>query len=234
VEELMTFETLGKWRLFAPGFICAAATTPGMFFLSIQETGRGQLLQYFLPVITGLIGLLYSGLHLRNCLWKRENAEWVGKQIRQEFLEMIPSDLSVTDAEEKRLSEREIHKELGGVFWEAIDGYPELAAQKQFFYKNGFLYTSAIDATLILPWFAIAYYVVFFCGYGRIHTFFATICLFVAWLACSVIVPICRRRHLALSSEQLDLIRRRRREFVENRFREIIIEWRSAAPSARS
>jgi hypothetical protein len=227
----MTHETLGKWRLWAPGFICTAAATPAVFFSPIQEANRGSVLQYLLPLVAGVVGVLYSALHLRDWLWKSENEAWVGQQIRQEFLKMIPSDLNVTPEERKRLEDKEIHKTLGGVFWESIDGYPELAAQKEFFYQNGFLYTSAIDAALILPFFAVVYYVAFFIGYGRIHSFFASVCLLVAWVACYFVIPKCRRRHLALSSEQLDLIRRRRRDFVEQRFREIITEWRTTTPT---
>ena len=221
----MTLETLGKLRFFGPAAICSAAATPGIYF-SLPDTMRESFLHWLLPVVAGLIGLLYSAFHLRDWLWKEEKRQWVGKQIRQEFLKMIPPDLSVTPEERTRLENEEIHKELGGVFWEAIDGYPELVAQKQFFYKNGFLYTGAIDIALILPFFAALYYAAFVFGLGWIHPFFATICLLVAWLACSFGVPRYRRRHLQFSSEQLDLIRRRRRDFVEQRFREIVTEWR--------
>jgi hypothetical protein len=211
-------------RASTPG-ICAATATPGIYF-SLPETMRQSFLTLVLPVVAGLIGLLYSVFHLRDWLWKEEKRQWVGKQIRQEFLKMIPPDLNVTPEERRRLENEEIQKELGGVFWEAIDGYPELVAQKQFFYKNGFLYTCAIDAALILPFFAVLYYGAFLFGLGSIHPFFATVCLLVAWLACSFGVPKYRRRHLRLSSDQLDLIRRCRRDFVEQRFREIVTEWR--------
>jgi hypothetical protein len=224
----MTLETLEKYRLFAPSFICTSASIPGIFFLPMSAAGRSYVLQYVLPVIAALAGALYAALNLRAWLWEPEKRLWVGQQIRQEFLKMIPADLNITAKERNRLDREEIHKTLGGVFWEAIDGYPELAAQKQFFYKNGLLYTSAIDAALMLPFAAVAYYAAFFLGFGKIHTFFATGCLLVAWLACIVALPQFRRRHLALSSEQLDLIRRRRRDFVEQRFRELIIQWRAS------
>src|SRR6476620_11034473 len=171
----MTLETLGKLRLFGPGAICLAAATPLVYF-SLPDAMRGSVLQWLLPVFTGVLGLLYSTLPLRDWLWTEEKRNWVGEQIRQEFLKMIPADLNVTANERTRLEQEEIHKELGGVFWEAIDGYPELVAQKQFFYKNGFLYTSAIDVALILPLFALAYYAAFVFGLGMIHSFFATAC----------------------------------------------------------
>src|SRR6266487_5506087 len=140
----MTLETLGKWRFFGPYIIWSAASTPLIYF-SLPDTMRESFLHWLLPVGAGLVGLLYSAFHVRDFLWKEEKKQWVGKQIRQEFLKMIPRDLNVTPEERARLENEEIHKELGGVFWEAIDGYPELVAQKQFFYKNGFLYTCAID-----------------------------------------------------------------------------------------
>jgi hypothetical protein len=112
--------------------------------------------------------------------------------------------------------------------WEIASGCARYHAAwiLNFFYKNGFLYTGAIDIALILPFFAALYYAAFVFGLGWIHPFFATACLLVAWLACAFGVPKYRRRHLRLSSEQLDLIRRRRRDFVEERFREIVTEWR--------
>ena len=36
-----------------------------------------------------------------------------------------------------------------------------------------------------------------------------------------------RKRHLELSSEQLDLLRMNQRQFVSARFRTLIIEWRN-------
>jgi hypothetical protein len=221
----MTLETLHKLRLFGPGTICLAASTPLVYF-SLPENMRGSVLQWILPVITGAVGLLYSAFHLRDWLWEAEKRQWVGEQIRQEFLKMIPDDLRVTPEERTRLAREEIYKELTGVFWEAIDSYPELIAQKQFFYQNGFMYSCAIDIALILPFFALAYYAAFFFGFGKIHAFFATGCLLIAFLSSCCVVPTFRRRHLALSSQQLDLIRRRRGEFVEQRFREIITNWR--------
>lgn len=226
----VTLDTLSKWRILAPIAICSAATTPGIFFFPIPQSSRETVLHFALPVVAGLAGMLYAALGLRDWLWREEKNRWVGQQIRQEFLKMIPADLGVTPEERVRLDKEEIHNELTGMFWEAIDGYPELAAQKQFFYKNGFLYTSSIDAALILPLIAALYYGLFLLGFGRIHTFFATVCLLVAWVACVLAIPSCRRRHLRLSSEQLDLIRRRRREFVEGRFREIITQWRKTTP----
>jgi hypothetical protein len=224
----MTLETLHKLRFYGPGAICLAAATPLVYF-SVPETMRGSVLQWILPVIAGAIGLLYSGFHLRDWLWVEEKRHWVVEQIRQEFLKMIPDDLEVTPEERTKLAQEEIYKELTGVFWEAIDSYPELVAQKQFFYQNGFMYTGAIDLALILPVFATVYYAAFVFGFGKVHSFFATGCLFIALLASCFGVPNFRRRHLAFSSEQLDLIHRRRREFVEQRFREIITEWRQLA-----
>jgi hypothetical protein len=42
-----------------------------------------------------------------------------------------------------------------------------------------------------------------------------------------LVLPSCRKWHLELSSEQLDLLKRKKKDFIRDRFREIIVEWRT-------
>jgi hypothetical protein len=222
----MTLDTLSRWRLLAPVLICGSAATPSIFFLPLAETGKTSVAQFLIPVLAGAFGFLYSMLHVRDWLWKPEKDEYVRRQINQQFLEMIPAALNVTPNERERLVAGELSKELRGVFWESIDGDPELREQKQFFCKSGILYTSAIDGSLILPWFGVAYYILGLSGFGLAHFFFGTVCFAIFGICLFVIIPKCRAVHLRLSNEQLEGIHLRRRQFVESRFTDIINGWR--------
>ena len=39
-------------------------------------------------------------------------------------------------------------------------------------------------------------------------------------------LPSRRERHLELSREQLDMLKRKKRQFISDRFREIVTDWR--------
>jgi hypothetical protein len=206
--------------------ISAAASTPAAFLLPLSDSGKLNILQFLVPVIGGAIGALYLAIGCRDWLWTPEKKANVRRQITNEFLDMIPDDLDITASERGRLANAELGKELTGVFWEAIDGDPQLRECKQFFYKNGAFYTSVIDAALLLPAFALIYCIFWLTGLGRANIFIAVICLALTLVALLVAIPRCRSKHMLLSQEQLEEIRGSRLGFVQSRFRELIAEWR--------
>jgi hypothetical protein len=227
----MKLESLQKVRFWFPISLCTSAAVPGVFFLNFSSAQQETALKWIIPVIAGGIGALYSAMNFRGPHWNAEQNAFVGRQIRVAFLEMLPSWLDVTQEEKKELYERRIWKRLSGVFWEALDGDADLAVQKEFFYSNGAYYSSIMDTYLILPFFGLAYMGAFFLGFGFVHLLFASGCVLVAWLAKYVILPIRRRHHLELSEEQLQSIRNRRLSFVQEKFTEMITEWRRSRGS---
>jgi len=50
---------------------------------------------------------------------------------------MVPKDLAVTESEKQDLLQREIFRELTGVFWEAVDRSERPRSHKEYFYSNG-------------------------------------------------------------------------------------------------
>lgn len=205
---------------------------PRSFLLPFSDTARAA--QFAIPVVAGLLGFLYSMLRIRDWLWRPEKEENVRSQIKRAFLDMIPPGLNVTKAERERLLAGEISGELRGVFWESIDGDAELKEQKQFFYKNGILYTSAIDAIFILPAFGIAYYTLALFGFGKMHLIWGTVCLVLFVLLLLVILPKTRDVHMRLSREQLLGIQQRRTPFVQARFTSMIQDWREQKTAQRA
>jgi len=222
----MTKSGLEKWRFFVPFLIVSAAATPIILFLVKDENQAARIVQYGIIPASWVLAGLYSAMKLRNYCWYPELERYVGKQIRTELIKLAPGDLGITDAEKERLWEKEIWRKLTGVFWEAIDSDPELRQQKEHFYANGVFYTSAFDLYLLLPVMSLLY-----CGVGIFldHVWFlvlAAVYVALALVGRYLIVPRTRKHHMELSSEQLDMLRRRKGKFVSNRFREIIQEWR--------
>jgi hypothetical protein len=206
--------------------ISGAAATPAVFLLKATEGGRLNVLQFLIPVIGAAVGALYLAIGGRDWLWNPEKKDNVRRQITEGFLKMIPPDLMLTYSERQRLAEAELTKELTGVFWEAIDGDPHLKEGKQFFYKNGLVYTSIIDAALLLPVFAFFYCLLGVSGAGTAYVFVGLLYFALTLIALFVGLPKCRAKHMLLSREQLDELSRSRADFVEARFRKIITEWR--------
>ena len=215
----MTLSDLGKLRLTAPFVIAEACAVPYV----ILESGS--------TLAAGLIALVVAGIYvsfgLRNILWRRETDKYVGSQIRETLLALIPADLQVTDDEKATLSREDIFKQLTGVFWEAIDRDTQLTAHKQHFYRNGFVYTTAIDTAILSLLGGVVYLGVSVWQQEAGVAAVGVGMVVVSALAYLVALPSARQRHLSLSAEQLDLLRRNQRDFIEARFREIILARRA-------
>ena len=151
----------------------------------------------------------------------------VRKQIRRAILDLVPTDLAITDAEKQRLVRREIYKKLAGVFWETVDESPKLRAQKQHFYSNGIVYSTSFDVYIIGLSASFVYCYVTLGTQLIEFAYVAAILCGIAILSLEFVTPKCRARHLKLSDEQLELIRREHSASVAKKFRAIILEWRA-------
>jgi O-acetyl-ADP-ribose deacetylase (regulator of RNase III) len=170
----------------------------------------------------------YNVLDIRGSRWRREMDQYLGTPIRAALISLAPADLNLTDEERDRLLQSEIYKELNGVFWEAVERSAVLTAQKPHFYSNGFGYSTALDVYLLLRFFGVLYGL-FAVLLNEPWLFVIGLCLtafsmLTKWLGFSH----ARRRHLALSQQQLETIRREQRDFVAGQFRTIVEGWRNA------
>lgn len=221
----MTLDSLQSRRKSRPFLIAIACILP-----ILVHSGGLEPIQLRYMVIAISVGLIvpffYVVMKLREPRWNREQEEYVRSRIRRSLIKLMPIDLEVTREEEEQLESAEIYKTLTGVFWETVNQDEELRAQKEQFYSNGLDYSTALDVFLLLRFFGIIYlctslllgdYVLFFAG-----TALVVVALASRWIA----VPIARRRHLELSAEQLELLKRRKGQYVSERFREIVLEWR--------
>jgi hypothetical protein len=222
----MTKSDLEKWRFSVPFLVASAAALPIVALLFKDPVAEAKVIKFAVLPACWLAAYLYSAMKLRNTHWFRELNAHVTEQIRTELIKLVPSDLEVTQEEKKELREKEIWKKLTGVFWEAVDSDSDLIRHKEHFYANGVFYTTAIDLYIVLTCAAIIY--LGLCWYLQDFRFFvgAFISLVVALLSRFLVLPSCRKWHLELSSEQLDLLKRKKRDFVRDRFREIVVEWR--------
>jgi hypothetical protein len=221
----MTLEQLHWWRRMVPFGIATGCILP--FVISQNSLDDAERInQVIVPAIAAIIAFLYIGLQVREVIWKPER-EKLGPRIRAALFVLLPNDLDVTP-DEWMVLHGETYKRLNGVFWEAVDRDPHLRAQKQHFYSNGIVYTTAIDAFLICGLSAVCYIVAYFFVSPRQIALlvWAGVLVVLAFLSWALILPGARKKHFALSDEQLDLVRRHQKEFIENRFRDIVLTHR--------
>jgi len=223
----MTLDSLQSRRKALPFFIATACILP----LLVHSGGlQLVLLRYSLAALAiGLtVPFFYVTLKLREPRWNREQEEHVRAQIRSSLITLIPKDLNVTPEEKKQLESAEIYKTLSGVFWDTINQDELLRAQKEQFYSNGLEYSTAIDVFLLLRFFGVCYLGVSLLLGDSVLFVWGAALVVVALAARWFVVPRARRRHLELSVEQLDLLKRQKGDYVSERFREIVVEWRKA------
>ena len=224
----MSLDELNLWRKRIPVFIFTACALP---WIMVKATSREQFKLYYdtlVPVIAVVLGFFYVGLNLRGVLWDDEMEMYVRPQIRKAILDLVPTDLAITEAEKRRLFEKEIYKKLAGVFWETVDETSQLQAQKQHFYSNGIVYSTSCDVSIICYVSGIFFYCGAVLATGLVEFWYvAAILTGIAILSAGLVTPKCRARHLELSKEQLELIRREHSESVAKKFRAIILEWRT-------
>jgi hypothetical protein len=222
----MTLSDLNAWRKRVPWFIFALCILP-WFWIKSKSLGETKLYsETIVPVAAVVATYFYVGSDFRRSLWKREIDAHVGKQIRQALLDMVPPDLAVTERERQDLLQREVFRELTGVFWEAIDRSELLRSHKEYFYSNGIVYSTSIDVFVICGLAGFVYGVAFLIMGKPDLAYVSALSVAIALASRAFVTPRTRARHLALSAEQLDLLRREQSGFVSNRFREIIAGWR--------
>ena len=222
----MTLSDLNTWRKRVPWFIFALCVIPWFWLKSNSLEETKLYSETIVPVAALIATYFYVGSDFRRSLWKKEIDAHVGKQIRQALLDMVPQDLAVTESEKQELLQREIFKELTGVFWEAIDQSEKLRAHKEHFYSNGIVYSTSIDVFLICGLAGFVYAVASLVTRKPDLAYVGAFSIAIALASRIFVTPRKRKRHLALSAEQLELLRREQSDFVSNRFREIIVGWR--------
>jgi len=236
----MNHGDLDTWRKRVPWFIFAVCVLP-WFLIKSKNLAEAKLYsEVFVPILALIATYFYVGSDFRRSLWNKELDDHVRKQIRQALLDMVPEDLAVTESEKQGLLEREIFRELTGVFWEAIDQSDKLRAHKEYFYSNGIVYSTSIDVYLICSFAGFVYAVASLVTRRPDLAYVGAFSIAIALASRAFVTPRRRARHLDLSAEQLELLRREQLAFVSNRFREIIVGWRrermprAAVPPPRS
>jgi hypothetical protein len=221
----MTLSELGKWRKTVPFFLFGFCILP-WFLLRSKSLADAKLSnEIVVPSVATLGAFFYIAFDLRRPLWKREMDAHVNKQIRRSVLEMIPKDLAVTDCEKQDL-QGEVVRKLTGVFWEAVERSDILRSQKEHFYSNGIVYSTALDVYLIGAFVGCLYAVASYITRNAAMGYVGASLIAIALMSKHFALPRIRARHLELSIDQLDLLRREQLEFVSGRFREIISGWR--------
>jgi hypothetical protein len=224
--KLMSFSELSTWRKRVPWFIFALCAFPWVWLKSRNLEETKLYSETIVPVVAVIAAYVYVGSDFRRTLWTKEIESHVGNQIRQALLEMVPRDLEVTEAEKQGLAQQKIIKELTGVFWEAVDRNENLRAHKDHFYSNGIVYSTSIDVFLICGFMSFVYATAAVIQMRSDLAYAGAFLIAIALTSRYFITPRKRMRHLELSAEQLEILRAEESEFVSNRFREIIWEWR--------
>src|SRR5271157_433528 len=222
----MTHSDLDKWRKYVPFAIIASCILPWFWVRSGSLADAKLANEIVVPAVALVAAFFYVGSDFRRSCWKREIDAHVGKQIRDGLLDLIPKDLAVSENERHDL-QGEVFKELTGVFWEAIDGNEVLRSHKEHFYSNGIVYSTSIDVFLICGLAGLIYAVMSLVFAEVNFALVGAVLIAIAVGSRILVTPRKRARHMELSREQLDLLRRQRGDFVSNRFREIVATWRS-------
>lgn len=222
----MTLSELEAWRKRVPWFIFFLCVLP-WFLINSKNLAEAKLYsETLVPIAAIVAAYFYTGSDFRRSMWKREIDAHVGRQIRLALLSMVPKDLEITEGEKQDLLQKEIFRELTGVFWEAVDRSDKLRAHKEHFYSNGIVYSTSIDVFLIGGLAGFVYAVASLVTRKLNFAYVAAVFIAIALASRILVTPRRRTRHLVLSAEQLDLLRREQSEFVSSRFREIIVGWR--------
>ena len=140
---------LRKWRFRTPGVIASLAVAPLAWHLGLFTMNEKVVWNLFVPAFGAIVSFSYEAFKVRRSLWIEEMENYIGQQIRDKIVEMIPSGLAVTPQEITFLRETKIIHRLNGIFWEAIDRDPLLSAHKEAFYDNGKYYSTAFDLFII-------------------------------------------------------------------------------------
>jgi pimeloyl-ACP methyl ester carboxylesterase len=224
----MTLRDLQSKRKRIPWIISLTCILPWFCIrpTDLEQAGLLGVLALVGPAV--VTAFLYVIANIREPRWRREMDGRLGTQIKNALIALAPADLQITDVERSELLNSEIYKKLTGIFWEAVDQSELLVAQKEHFYSNGFLYSTALDAFLLLRFYGVCYAIAsIFLGDPRI--FLVSLCLMclafvIRWIGMSR----ARQQHLELSREQLELLVRDKGDFVASRFRDIVQGWRAS------
>lgn len=222
----MTYSELGRWRKVAPYVISGICILPWFVVRSGSLAGAKPADDVIVPLLALVVAYLYTGLGLRRPLWKSEIEAHVGKQIREAVVDMLPADLAVSENERKELLDREIFGQLTGVFWEVVDSDEVLRSQKEHFYSNGILYSTSIDVFLICGFAGLLYECAALAWWRAELAYVGASFIALAVISIAFVMPSRRKRHMALSAEQLRLLRRQHSDFIADRFRQIVVNWR--------
>jgi hypothetical protein len=221
----MTHNDLDRWRKYVPFALFSFSILLWLVITSRSLAETKLATEVIVPILAIIAAFFYVGFNVRGLLWRSEIDEHVGKQIRAFILDMVPKDLEITEAEKQDL-EREIFKNLTGVFWEAVDRNDLLRSLKEHFYSNGVVYSTSIDVHLILGFVGVVYALGCFVTPQPALAFAAIVFLLLSIVSRVFVTPRTRARQLTLSAEQLELLRREEANFVTNRLRDMVNESR--------
>lgn len=221
----MTRNELHYWRKAVP-FLCFGLCSLPWILARARTPEQATFAKDFVAVgIAAVAAFFYLGLDLGTRVWDWEKESYVLEQIRDRVIALVPADLAVSDAERDRLR-AEIINELTGVFWAAVERDERLKEHKELFYSNGIMYSGSIDVYLIFGFSGIVYFVAALILDDSGLAYGALVLIAVALASIGLVTPRRRARHLKLSTQQLDEVQREQRGYVEQRFREIIGNWR--------
>jgi len=221
----MSSDDLDKYRKYAPFFIFELCAAPWFLVNSKSLADAKTASDVLAPIIAAVAAFFYVGLGLGRRVWTREIDNHVGQQIRNGILGMIPDDLSVTEDEKRSLS-GEVLKELTGIFWEVVDQSNLLVSEKGHFYSNGLVYSLSIDVFLIGCFTGLVYWVACIVTGTAGFAFAGGILILIGILSRAFVTPARRAKHLSLSKQQLDVIKRNESQRVADRIRELVLGWR--------
>lgn len=222
----MTASELTNRRRKAASYVFGVCLVPWVI-LNAKDLEHAKLLtELFVPVLGVIAAFFYVGIDMGRANWDREQDAYVGKQIRETVISMLPEDLRVTEQERALLAKREILKKLTGVFWETVDANEPLRAYKEHFYSNGFLYSLSIDIYLIGVFFSLLYSITSLLSRRVEFAYVAAGCVVIALSSRVLVTPARRKTHLQLSTEQLSILKRDYSKTVQDKLRAIVIGWR--------
>jgi len=223
----MTREELMKWRRNAPRAIASFAVVPLAYRLGFFASMEKFLLNILLPAFGYAFWLVYDAMGPREALWNREMDEHINSRILKRIEALYPADLGLSPEEREFLRQHELKNRISGVFWETIDKDQELKDTKPWFFENGLRYSTAFDLFIILGLFGFAYLVGLMFSPSAFYVIVALAYMLSAIVAWYCLIPLYRRKHQALSDEQMAMIVRKRGAAVAETVTEIIAKRRS-------
>jgi hypothetical protein len=215
----MSKETLKRLRLIIPGIIIMLYIVPGMTKTTDELLGIGHLFSNlkwsdtsYLGV-TFVLGALYYALNVRWLVWKHYN-----KIVQENIKDTILNECTLT-LSSKQWNLLKKGNAIMVIFYDFVDNNESLKDKANDVRFNGLIWTTCFDMS-ILSAIAGFVYSILFLTTTRSNLVYISVAAFWVFFISLAFSSILTYKHLAKSTEQLDVIKQKYKPAIDEKIKE--------------